>query len=48
MSDQLREMDLWWIVSGEEVALSSDSTEPANDLAYRKWRSKCARTRAKI
>ena len=48
MSDQLREMDLWWIVSGEEVAPSSDSTEPADVLAYGKWRRKCAHTTAKI
>ena len=48
MSDQLKEMDLWWIVSGREVAPRSDSTEPADVQAYDKWLRKCFRITAKI
>ena len=48
MSDQLREMDLWWIVSGLEVAPKSDSTEPADVLAYNKWLAKCFYITTKI
>ena len=48
MSDQLMEMDLWWIVSGREVAPKSDSTELADVLAYDKWLRKCSHITAKI
>jgi len=48
MSDQLREMDLWWIVSGREKAPKSDSEEPSDIQAYDKWLRKCSRTTAKI
>ena len=48
MSDHLKEMDLWWIVSGREVTPKSDSTEPADVLAYDKWLRKSFYITAKI
>ena len=48
MSDQLKEMDLWWIVSGHEVALKRDSEVPSEIEAYDKWLCKCFRIIAKI
>jgi len=48
MKAQLKEMDIWWIVSGREVAPRSDSTEPADVQAYDKWLHKCFRITAKI
>ena len=48
MSDQLKETDLWWIVSGREKAPQSDGEEPSDVQAYDKWLRKCFRITAKI
>jgi len=48
MSDQLKEMDLWWIISGQEVALKEDDTDSDAVQAYDKWLRKCFRITAKI
>jgi len=48
MSDQLRELDLWWIVTGREVAPTADSTEQEDVAAYNKRLRKCSRTTARI
>ena len=43
MSDQLKELDLWWIVSGREVSPDKDSTDAAVIAAYKKYSRKCNR-----
>ena len=48
MSDQLKELDLWWIVSGREVLPDKDSTDAAVIAAYEKYSRKCNRITAKI
>jgi len=48
MSDQLKETELSWIVSGRKKAPQSDSEEPSNVEAYDKWLRKCFRITAKI
>ena len=40
MRNQLRDMNLSWIISGKKVAPRSYSTEPVDVLVYRKWRCK--------
>jgi len=34
MSDQLKELDLWWIVSGREKSPDKDSMDAAVQAAY--------------
>jgi len=50
MSDQLKELDLWWIVLGREKSPDKASTDAAVQAAYNKhfklW--KCFRMTAKI
>jgi len=48
MSDQLREIDLWCILSGREKAPRSDSEEPRDIQTYDKWLRKCSHTMTKI
>ena len=48
MSDQLKELDLWWIVSGGEKSPDKDSTDAAVQAAYNKHLQKCLRITAKI
>jgi len=48
MSDQLKELDLWLIVSGREKSPGKDSTDPAVQAAYNKHLRKCFRLTAKI
>ena len=48
MSDQLKELDLWWIVSGREKSPDKDSTDAAVQAAYNKHLRKCFRITAKI
>jgi len=48
MSDQLKELDLLWIVSGGEVAPDKDSTDAAVQVPYNKHLRKCFRNTAKI
>ena len=48
MSDQLMELDLWWILSGREVAPDKESTDAADVAAYNKYLRKYYRITAKI
>jgi len=48
MSDQLKELDLWWIVSGREKSPDKDSTDAAVQATYNKHLRKCFRITAKI
>ena len=48
MSDQLMELDLWWILSGREVAPDKESTDAADVAAYNKYLRKSYRITAKI
>ena len=48
MADQLKELDMWWIVSGKETKPDAASTEPAVVTALNKYRRKCYRITAKI
>jgi len=41
MSDQLKELDLWWIVSGREKSPDKDSRDGAVQAAYNKHLRKC-------
>jgi len=47
MSDELKETDLWWIVSRCEKAPQSDSEQPSDVKAYHKWLQKGFRITAK-
>ena len=48
MSDQLKELDLWWIVLGREKSSDKDSTDPAVQAAYNKHLRKCLWITAKV
>jgi len=48
MSDQLKELDLWWIVSGREKSPDKDSMDAVVQAAYNKHLRKCFRITAKI
>jgi len=48
MADQLKELDMWWIVSGREPQPDATSTEPTVVSALNKYRRKCYRITAKI
>jgi len=48
MSDQLKELDLWWIVSDCEKLADKDSTDAAVQAAYNKHLRKCFQITAKI
>ena len=48
MSDQLKELDLWWIVLGREVSPDKDSTDAAVIATYEKYSRKCNQITAKI
>ena len=48
MSDQLKETDLWLIVSGREKAPQIDREQPSDVQAYDKWLPKCYWIMAKI
>jgi len=48
MADQLKELDMWWIVSGREPQPDATSTEPTVVSTLNKYRRKCYRITAKI
>ena len=48
MSDQLKELDLWWIVSDREKSPNKDSTNAEVQASYNKHLRKCFRITAKI
>jgi len=48
MSDQLKALDLWWILSGGEKSLDKDSTDPAVQAAHNKHFRKCFQITAMI
>jgi len=48
MADQLKEFDMWWIVSGREPQPDATSTEPTVVSALNNYRRKCYRITAKI
>jgi len=48
MSDQLKQLDPWWIVSHREKSPDKDSTDVAVQAAYNKHLLKCFRIKAKI
>jgi len=48
MSDQLKQLDLWWIISGREKSPDKDSTDAAVQAAYNKHLRKWFRITAKI
>jgi len=48
MSDQLMELDLWWILSGWDVAADKQSKDVADVAAYHKYLHKCFWITAKI
>jgi len=48
MSDQLKELDLWWIISGREKSADKDSADAAVQPAYNKNLGKCFQITAKI
>jgi len=48
MADQLKELDMWWIVPGREPQSDATSTETPVVSALNKYRCKCYRITAKI
>jgi len=48
MSDQLKELDLWWIVSDGEKSSDKDSTDGTVQAGYNKHVQQCFRITAKI
>jgi len=48
MSDEVKELDLWWIVSGREKSSDKDSTVAEVQAAYNKHLRKFFRTTPKI
>jgi len=48
MADQLKELDMWWIVSEREPQPNATSTEPTVVSALNKYQHKCYQITAKI
>ena len=48
MANHLKELDMWWIVSGHEEVPDKESTDPAIIRAYDKYLRKCFQITAKI